>query len=90
MELEAVARRRTWSESPTGASGSGSRAGEKGAHVVKIESRDDYRRREWTRDRSIRAQSNPVTEHPPELDQPEPPSYKAAPSGSSWSGYSCC
>jgi len=59
MELEAVARRRTWSESPTG-------------------------------DRSIRAQSNPVTEHPPELDQPEPPSYKAAPSGSSWSGYSCC
>jgi len=45
MELEAVARRRTWSESPTGASGSGSRAGEKGAHVVKIESRDDYRRR---------------------------------------------
>lgn len=42
---------------------------EKGPHVVKIEGRDDYRRREWTRKRSIRAQSSPVTERPPELDQ---------------------
>jgi hypothetical protein len=28
---------------------------EKGTHVVKVESRDDYCRRGWPRDRSIRA-----------------------------------